>query len=133
MAIRSERRFIALNKVRPGMMVEFNYSKKDGGSGKYVVLVIDPEKTNDHARESQLHGCVIGELTDEQLVSFFASFRKPVQMGTDRRASVVEGLDSDEAYDAFMSSAFAKDRPYRTFNRSGISQMRQILLGSSSD
>ena len=115
-------------------MVEFNYTRKTGGSDKYTVLVVDPDRKNDHAREPQLHGYVIEEMTDEQLINFFAAFRKTIQFNPDNRAaSVVEGLNTADAYDSFLSSPYAKDRPYRTFTRSGISQIRQILLGSVGD
>lgn len=131
MALRSERRFIGIKDVKPGMMVEFTYAKKSGGKGKYVVLVVDPNKQNEHASEPQLHGFIIDELTDSQLIDFFATFGKSIKMDYEkRRESIVEELNTDEAYQAFAASKYVKDRTYRTFNLSGISQMRQILLGS---
>ena len=131
MPLRSERRFIGLSDVEPGMMIQFNYSKKSGGGGSYVVLVVDPNKENDHATEPQLHGFVINELSDSQLIDFFSSFGKSVAIDSEnRRASVVEGLNTDEAYATFASSKYVKNRSYRTFNLSGVSQVRQILLGS---
>lgn len=134
MAIRSERRFIGLTSIKSGMMIQFTYTKKSGGSGSYVVLVVDPNRQNERATEPQLHGFVIDELTDEQLVDFFATFRKSINLSYDERtASVVEGLNTEEAYEAFTSSKYVKNRSYRTFNLSGISQLRQVLLGSVGD
>lgn len=131
MAIRSERRFINIKNIKPGMMVEFNYSKKSGGSDSYIVLVVDPNRKNERASESQLHGFVIDELSDKDLVEFFTSFGKITKLDyTDRRASIVEDLNTDEAYQKFKSSKYVKDRSYRTFNLSGISSIRQVLLGS---
>lgn len=131
MPIRSERRFINIASVKPGMMVQFNYSKKSGGNGQYVVLVVDPNRTNDHATESQLHGFVIDQMSDTELLDFFASFRKSIKMDyEDRRSSLIEGLNTDEAYTAFKSSKYVSERSYRTFNLSGISSLRQVLLGS---
>lgn len=131
MPLRSERRFIGISDVEPGMMIQFNYSKKSGGGGSYVVLVVDANRENDHASEPQLHGFVINELSDSQLIDFFSSFGTSVSIDSeDRRASVVEGLNTDEAYATFASSKYVKSRSYRTFNLSGISQVRQILLGS---
>lgn len=131
MPLRSERRYIGLGDVKPGMMVEFNYSKKEGGSGRYVVLVVDPNKKNDRATEPQLHGFVIGDLTDSQLIEFFASFGTNVKLDyEDRRASVVENLNTQEAYTRFTSSKYVRDRSYRTFNLSGIKKVRQVLIGS---
>lgn len=131
MALRSERRFIGISNVQSGMMVQFNYTKKSGGSGSYIVLVVDPDRKNNHAKEPQLHGFVIDDMSDEELMEFFTSFRKNVNIDfTDRAASVVEGLNSSEAYDNFKASKYVKNRSYRTFSVSGISQLRQILLGS---
>lgn len=134
MAIRSERRFISLSDVTPGMMIQFNYSKKSGGSGQYTVLVIDPNRQNEHASETQLHGFVIDELSDSQLVEFFSLFNRDVDLEEKgKRESVVEGLNSDEAYSTFASSAYVKNRSYRTFNLSGMSRVRQILLGTEEE
>lgn len=131
MAFKSERRFISLSEVRPGMMIQFSYKKKSGGSGTYIVLVVDPDRTNDRASEPQLHGYVINELSDSQLIEFFASFKKTINLDPeDRRSSVVEGLNTAEAYTNFASSKFVKNRSYRTFNLSGMTQVRQILMGS---
>lgn len=130
MPLRSERRFISLNSVTPGMMIQFNYTKKSGGSGSYTVLVVDPNRQNDHASEPQLHGFVIDELSDSQLIEFFASFGKTINLDyEDRRASVVEGLNTDEAYNMFKASKYVDNRSYRTFNISSMSSVRQILLG----
>lgn len=134
MALRSERRFIGISSLQPGMMIEFNYSKKSGGSGKYVVLVVDPRRQNERASEPQLHGFVINDLSDSELVEFFASFGKSMRIDySDRRASVVEGLNTTEAYETFKSSKYVEDRSYRTFNLSGMSSVRQILIGSPED
>jgi hypothetical protein len=131
MPLRSERRFISINNVTPGMMIQFNYTKKSGGSGSYVVLVVDPKRQNDRATEPQLHGFVIDELTDAQLIEFFASIGANINIDyEDRRASVVEGLNTDEAYNKFKGSKYVDSRSYRTFNLTGISQVRQILVGS---
>lgn len=131
MPLRSERRFISISNVKSGMMVQFNYTKKSGGTGSYVVLVVDPDKKNERATESQLHGFVIDELTDAELIEFFSSFGKSINLDYEnRRANVVEELNTDEAYTKFASSKYVGDRKYRTFNLSGISNVRQILLGN---
>lgn len=113
------------------MMIEFTYSKKSGGSGSYIVLVVDPNRKNDRATEPQLHGFVIDALSDSQLIEFFASFSTSINISyEDRRASIVENLNTDEAYKTFSTSKYVKDRSYRTFNLSGMSQVRQVLIGS---
>ena len=111
-------------------MITFDYSKREGGSGNYTVLVVDPNRQNSHANEPQLHGFVIDELSDSELIEFFSSFRKGIRLDyEDRRASVIEELNTDEAYTAFKSSKYVKNRTYRTFNLSGMKTIKQILIG----
>lgn len=134
MSLRSERRYIGVDDIKSGMMVQFSYSKKSGGSDEYIVLVVDPKRQNERALEPQLHGFVIEELSDRELIEFFTSLGTVTKIDyTDRRASVVEGLNTDEAYAKFKSTKYVKERSYRTFNISGISRARQILVGSIDD
>ena len=134
MGIKSERRFISMVDVKPGMMLEFNYTKKDRTSDKYTVLVVDPDRQNDHANEPQLHAVLIDELSDRELVELFASFRTEINMNPyERKESVVTELNSDGAYESFINSRFGGERKYRTFNRSAMSGVRQILLGMVED
>ena len=78
-----------------------------------------------------MHAYDIRDMDDEQLVSFLSNLRKRIQLDPEfRRESLVEDLNSEDAYEAFMSSRYKDDRPYRTFNLSKISQLRQVLLGS---
>lgn len=131
MPLRSERRFINISKVTSGMMIEFTYSKKSGERGTYMVFVVDPNRTNDRATEPQLHGFVIDKMNDTELIEFLSSFRKGINIDfEDRRASIVEGIDTDEAYDTFKASKYVGERKYRTFNLSAMSAVRQILIGS---
>jgi hypothetical protein len=131
MALRGQRRYININDVKSGMMVQFTYSKKSGGTEEYVVLVIDPTRKNDHATEPQLHGFTIKELSDNELIDFFNSLGSNKTItADDKRAPVVESLNSDDAYAKFASSKYVSGRAYRTFNLSGISDVRQVLLGT---
>lgn len=131
MPIRSERRYVGLGDIESGMMIEFSYTKKSGDTNSYIVLVIDPSRPNKYTSESQLHGFVIDKLSDMELIEFFSSFNKTLKFDyEDRRASVIEGLNTDEAYSTFASSKYVKNRSYRTFNLNSMSQIRQVLLGS---
>ncbi len=134
MALRSQRRFIGLSDVQSGMMIQFNYKKESGGSGNYIVLVVDPNRKNERAKDSQLHGFVIDQLSDKELVDFFASLNETTILEYEnKRESVVKNLNTDEAYQRFKSSKYVKDRSYRTFNLGGMSSIRQILIGSIED
>ena len=131
MALRSERRFIGISSVTSGMIVQFSYTKLSGESNQYVVLVVDPSRKNDHAREPQLHGYTVDELSDDDLLSFATTFRTRLNFDlSQRRKALVSDLDTQEAYETFRSSQFSQGRPYRTFNLSKITQLRQVLIGS---
>ena len=131
MPLRSERRFINMDKVTSGMMIQFNYVKRSGDTGQYIVLVVDPRRQNVRATEPQLHGFVIEEMSDSELIEFFASLGTNINIDYEnRRGTVVEGLNTDEAYTKFSTSKYVKARSYRTFNLSSMSQVRQILIGA---
>lgn len=73
MALRSERRFIGKKNIQSGMLLEFSYTKKSDGSTKsYMVLVIDPAKTNDTTKTTQLHGVLVDDLSDKNLIELVA-------------------------------------------------------------
>lgn len=129
MGIRSERRFISLSDVVPGMVVDFAYTKLNGERGNYTVLVVEPSRINDTAKEPQLHGYNITELSDLELIKFLAGFKTSINLSPeDRSAPVVEGLNTTEAYEAFK--LMDDKRLYRTFIVSKIDRLRQVLLGS---
>lgn len=134
MAIRSQRRFINLNNVESGMMLQFTYRKTSGETGEYTVLVVDPNRENEHASQPQLHGYLLNDFSDRELVDFFSSFDTEVNLDVEEnRTPVVADLNNDEAYAKFASSRYVNNRAYRTFNLSGISRVRQILVGIQKD
>ena len=131
MPLRSERRYIGVSNVTSGMIVQFNYTKLNGDSGQYTILVVDPYRKNDRATEYQLHGYDVKDMSDEELVQFASTFQSRLSIDpTNRRRELVSDLNTQEAYETFRSSEFSQDRSYRTFNLSKISQMRQVLIGS---
>jgi hypothetical protein len=134
MALRSERRFIGIGNVTSGMLIQFYYTKLNGENNQYVVLVVDPNRRNDRATEPQLHGYVVKDLTDAELIDFISEFKTSITLDYENRSkAVVEDLNTDESYERFKSSKYFGDRPYRTFNISKMSQVRQILIGSPED
>lgn len=133
MSLLSERRFISISNVKPGMLLEFNYTKKDGGSGQYTVLVIDPDRKNDHSMESLLHAIDISGMSDEEIIETLASFQTQIDLGVDseedRKKQVVKDVNTQQAYVNLQDSKFRERRRYRTFIRNSVSRPRQILLG----
>jgi hypothetical protein len=109
---------IPLGDVTSGMIVEFTYTKSDGSSKTYKVLVIDPYRKNDRAKEPQLHAFLVEDLSDDELSQFLETI------------STEDGLNTDGAYENFKSSSFVKNRSYRTFNISNITSVRQLISES---
>ncbi len=120
MALRSERRFIAKNNVKSGMLVEFGYSKLDNSSNKYTALVIDPNKNN------YMHALLIDKLSDAELVSLVTQLGS-LNYDPEAKNAPITDLQNDEAYKNYTQ---IKDkRLYRTFRLNKISNLRQILIG----
>lgn len=134
MSLLSERRFISLSNVTPGMLLEFSYTKLDGTSGKYTVLVIDPNRINKNTSEPQMHAIDVGELSDLEILEALASFKTEMDVSVneeaDRRKKVVVDTNTDDAYKNLATSKFREKRRYRTFNLKTVGQTRQILLGT---
>lgn len=131
MALRSVRRFIAFSKITSGMIIEFGYTKADGTNGKYTVLVIDPNKVSEGSKNPLLHGFVVSDLTDTELLRFVSNFELVNAESTDKRRALVEELNSDNAYETFSVSEYKSQRLYRTFLVDKINRPRQVLLGSA--
>jgi hypothetical protein len=130
MALRSERRFISKNNIKSGMLVEFSYKKiKDGNTGSYMVLVIDPAKKNESSTNDQLHGLLVDDLSDMDLVRISTEFGQVFNYSGDNRSNPITNLQSDEAYARYTTSTIKNDRRYRTFVVDNISSLRQILIG----
>jgi hypothetical protein len=130
MALRSERKFIAKGSIKSGMLVEFSYTKiKDGSVGSYMVLVIDPAKKNESTTNDQLHGLLVDDLSDMDLVRMSTEFGQVFNYNPDNRSNPITNLQSDDAYARYTTSTMKNDRRYRTFLLQNISSLRQILIG----
>jgi len=128
MALRSERRFISKNKIQSGMLLEFSYMKiTDGATGVYTVLVIDPAKKNESTGNEQLHALLIDDLSDMELIGLVTTLGS-FQFNPDERTAPLTNLQSDDAYNKYLSTTKSQRR-YRTFILKNIASPRQILIG----
>lgn len=128
MALRSERRFISKSKIESGMLLEFSYMKiADGAAGQYTVLVIDPVKKNESTGNEQLHALLIDDLSDMELIGLITTLGS-FQFNPDDRAAPLTNLQSDAAYNKYLSTTKSQRR-YRTFILKNITSPRQILIG----
>jgi hypothetical protein len=109
---------IPLSEVTSGMIVEFTYTKSDGSSKLYKVIVVDSYRKNDRAKEPQLHAFLIEDLSDVELSQFLETI------------TTEDGLNTNRAYENFKSSNFVKNRSYRTFNISSITSVKQLISES---
>ncbi len=120
MALRSVRRFIGINNVKSGMLVQFGYSKLDNSNNSYTALVIDPNKNN------YMHALLIDKLSDAELVSLVTQLGS-LNYDPEAKNAPITDLQNDEAYKNYTQ---IKDkRLYRTFRLNKISNLRQILIG----
>jgi hypothetical protein len=130
MALRSERRFISKYDITTGMLLEFSYIKdKDKKPANYMVLVIDPEKLHDSTDNAHLHGILIKDLSDLEIVRISTEIGQEFNYNPDERRVPITMLQSDEAYARYRTSSIKKDRLYRTFLVDSITNVRQILIG----
>lgn len=131
MALRSERRFTALDNAVSGMMTSFSYTKLDGTTKSYMVLVIDPQLRTDDGKE-YLHGLLIDQLSDPELLQLAVTLGQTISIDPDDRRAPVTNLQTDEAYARYLQSYKGRDL-YRKFIRSNIKGFQQILLGGIDD
>lgn len=120
--------------MRSGMVVEFVYKKESGEVKKYKVMVIDPLRQNDHTKNSRepakLHAYDVSNLDDREFIRFIADLDVPFTLNPAEKELSIAELDTYGAYEAFSTSLKRLDRPYRTFTKSKITNIRKIVLES---
>jgi hypothetical protein len=129
MSLKSERRILSKDKIQSGIMVEFSYTGKQSKSDKYSIIVIDVVTSNG---VEYLHGLVLENLSDLDIVRLSTEIGKSFNFDPDERKMPLTSLNSDEAYDRYKTSIFKNDRRYRTFIMNNILNLQQILIGELS-
>jgi hypothetical protein len=127
MALRSTRRFISKGSIQSGMLLDISYKKSSGESKTYSVLTIDPDKINQYTNNRQLHGLLIDDLNDDEVVKLINVMGELTYNVEDKKAPLTD-LQNNEAYEKFKANYDTKER-YRTFTLDNISSVRQILIG----
>ena len=134
MALRSSRRFTSLDSIESGMMIQFTYTKKrDDSNESYTVLVIDPKKKHETSGTEHLHGLVINDYNDDELLTLAANIGKnfKYELEEESRRDPLAFLKEDAAYQKFIQYyGDDRDKVYRTFIPERMSSVRQILLGA---
>jgi len=127
MALRSERRFISKTNIKSGMLLSITYKKNSGEVKDYMLITIDPDKENKFTKNNQLHGLLVDDLSDEELIKMIVTIGNLSYDPTDVRAPLTD-IQNDEAYEKFKANYDTKKR-YRTFTLDNIRSVRQILVG----
>jgi hypothetical protein len=112
------------------MIVDVDYKKLSGETETYQVLVIDPNKLNEHTGNSQLHGVLVDDLHDNSLIELTIKMGKFYYDPSNRRNPLTD-LKTDDAYEKFKEHYGGKVR-YRTFLIDNITSARQRLVGMPS-
>jgi peroxiredoxin len=127
MALRSTRRFMSKSSIQSGMLLDITYKKGSGETKTYSVLAIDPDKVNQHTNNRQLHGLLIDDLSDDDVIKLINVMGELTYDAEDKRAPLTD-LQNNEAYEKFKANYDTKER-YRTFILENITNVRQILIG----
>jgi hypothetical protein len=130
MQLRSTRRFISVDDIQTGMMLQFRYTKLDKATDDYTVLVIDPAKVDSRTDRIQLHAYDIGQLSDSDIVQFMLDLDTELSIDANNRRKSLAALNADEVYRHFINSSQYKDRPYKRFIPEKMQLVRQILVGA---
>jgi hypothetical protein len=109
------------------MLLDIIYQKDSGETSTYSVLAIDPDKVNQFTNNRQLHGLLIGDLTDDEIVKLINVMGELIYNPEDKKAALVD-LQNNESYQKFSANYDTKKR-YRTFTLNNIRSVRQILVG----
>jgi hypothetical protein len=91
------------------------------------VIIIDPAKKA--GDDAYLHGLVIDNLSDMELVRLSTEIGKEFNYDPSERKAPITYLQSDAAYERYKASGIVNERLYRTFLLSNVSNPRQILIG----
>lgn len=128
--LRGTRQFISKEKLESGMLVEFSYRQEYGDKTvkTYQILVIDPRKKNERGSEDLLHGILIEDLNDSELLQLANSLSvEPLLLEGEKIP--LTNFKSTGTLINYNASAFKDSKKYRTFILKNIQGTpRQILL-----
>lgn len=120
-------RNIAINEILPGMFVKFSYTKSDGLSGDYSILVVDPYVTSARAKSPQLHGYNVDGVSEEKIIEFLFDLNYPVTVDVNNQEVLLPELSQQDAYDLLKSVA-SIERPYRSFTLNSIGSVYKVSI-----
>lgn len=118
---------ISISDIKPGMFIKLDYTKADGSSGTYSVLVVDENRTNERAREAQLHAYNVDGVSDEDIVDFLFGLEYPVEVDIDDNEINLPVLSASDAYD-LLEDITVINRPYRIFTLSSIGSIKKVTI-----
>lgn len=128
MPLSIEQRPVPLSTIRPGSILTVNYTKKDGSGGIYLIMVVDPYRKNQHAKEPQVHGYLVNEMTESEFINFVVALSCPILVDPINSEIKIADLSNTEAYQSLPIISTYTPRPYRTFNISGINNVTEAVI-----
>lgn len=127
MSLRIEERFVGKYQLVPGMLVRLSYTKSDNTFGTYSILVVDPNRTSERSRSTQLHGYNVDGISDADIINFLVQLNYPIIVDTQKQELRLPELSIQDAYDS-LKSATSLERPYRIFTLSNVGSIKQIVI-----
>lgn len=121
---------ISPSSIKPGSILEISYRKKDGNVGNYLIMVVDAYRKTERAREPQLHGYLISEMTESEFITFMVSINCPILVDPMNEEIKLVDLSNTEAYQAMRILSTYTSRPYRTFNMSSIISALETVINT---
>lgn len=114
---------ITPTNTRPGMIVTMAYNGKN-----YISFVINPNKKNKYSSNAQLHAYTLGGVNTSDFVNILINVNADLVIDSANKEIRTGDLSDSEAYEAKYVLRGADARPYRTFNVSDISNIKQIYV-----
>jgi hypothetical protein len=128
MALRKRGRTISMDQVRSGQILEIQYTDETGSTDTSMILVIDPNASSNSTRPNKLHAIKLTNLTEADMEILISDIRSIIG----RRRNIDE-IDKITMYEAFKDTPYGVTRPYRTYTRKNIRDIKRITLGQSVD
>lgn len=120
---------IPVNNIKPGMLVNMQYTKVSGGGGNYLVFVISNNRPDVRTQSVQLHAYNFGGVLNEsQFINILVNLSSAVILDPVNKELRLEAISDTEAYEAKYILPSVGERPYKRFVVTNIGSTTQLLI-----
>jgi hypothetical protein len=109
------------------MILDFRYNKLNGEAKMYQALVIDPSKLDKHTGNLQMHGLLIDDLGDQELLEMLKMLGSFFEAPPGWRNPIAD-YNSDAVYERIKQRITDIKKRYRTFLVDNITEPRQRIV-----